>query len=428
MNLPIVIAVGVFAISYFFIVQEKIHKTIIVLLGSFLLGLCKIFPSAEGHGQLNEILHFIDFNVLSLIIGMMIIVRITEKSGIFTEVAMKLVRITKGNMKLLFFLLMILTAFLTALLSNVTTVMILTPIFLVICYRFKLNPLPFFITEILLSNIGGTATPIGDMTNIIIASKAGFSFTKVVSNLGPVVLIIAIVSAGIATFVFRKDLKNAAKESLADLHGKSWITNKKLMYQGLGILAIVITGFIFHEQLTMDNGMIALGGAMLLLLITKKEPREAFEMVEWSIIFFFVGLFTLIGALEVTGVIDFLALKLVDLFGNNMVLLMMAIVFGSAVFSAFVDNIPFATAMIPIIFKIGDLTGMQTDPLFWSLALGACIGGSGTLVGASCNLVVAGIAEQNEVPLTFKKYFIYAFPIMLISVAIGAVYLLLFQT
>jgi Na+/H+ antiporter NhaD/arsenite permease-like protein len=428
MNSLSILSVSTFLVAYFFIVQEKIHKTIIVILASFFLALFGVYNNHGSKGQFDNMLHFIDFNVLSLIVGMMIIVRITEKSGVFTFLAMKIVEATKGNMKLIFFSLMILTAVMTALLSNVTTVMILTPVFLVICYRFHINPLPFFITEILLSNIGGTATPVGDMTNIIIASKAGFSFNHVVVNLAPVVMVIAFVVAGLATFIFRKDLKNACKDQMDELKGQKWISDPVLMKKGLGVLSMVICGFIFHDFIGVENGVIALSGAMLLLILTKKEPKEAFQLVEWPIVFFFVGLFTLIGSLEITGVIDILAEQIIDVFGENQALLMMVMVFASAVFSAFVDNIPFATAMIPIIFKLGHETGMPTEPLFWSLALGACIGGSGTLVGASCNLVVAGIAEQNEIPLTFKKYFSYAFPLMMIGVVIAAIYLYVFYT
>jgi len=267
---------------------------------------------------------------------------------------------------------------LTAFLSNVTTVMIMTPILLAICLRFRLPPLPFLMTEIILSNIGGTATPLGDMTNIIIASRAGFSFGKVVAHLGPIVFVIVLLVAGVATFLNRKNLVAPNADERDTLRGENFIRDPKLMYQGLGVLVAVVLGLIFKEPLHLENGIIALGGSMLLLLITRTSPEKAFkEYVNWSIIFFFVGLFVMIGALEVTGIIECFANHIFALTGDNQTLLGMIILWVSSVFSAFVDNIPFATTMIPVIKNIGVMSGASVDPLYWSLALGACIGGRG---------------------------------------------------
>lgn len=420
-------AIVVFLLVYGFIVSEKVHKVILVILGSLLLFLFGIY-SGEGYdSQFLHAISMIDFNVLGLIIGMMIIVQITSKSGVFNHIAMRTIILAKGNIKLVFFLLMLLTAFITAFISNVTAVMVMTPIFLAICLRYNLNPIPFLMTEIILSNVGGTATPLGDMTNIIIASRAGFSFAKVVGNLGPVVSVVAIVLAGLATFYFTKELTVKDEISLDDLKSENFIQDKSLLIKGVSVLAIVIVALVFKEYLGLDNGIIALAGAMILLLITGIEPEEAFKKyVNWSIIFFFVGLFVLIGALEITGVVNVVAEKIVDLTGNNVGLLSMILIFASSIFSAFIDNIPFATTMIPIINNIGVMTGVNTDPLFWALALGACIGGSGTLIGASCNLVVVGLAEHNGIKITFMRYLKYAFPMMMIGVAISAVYLFIF--
>ncbi len=418
------VAIVVFLFVYMFIVSEKVNKTIIVILGSLLLFLFKIYSDGEYDTQFLHAISFIDFNVLGLIIGMMIIVQITSKSGVFTHVAMKLVALAKCDMRKVFFLLMLFTAFITAFISNVTAVMVMTPIFLAICLRFKLNPIPFLMTEILMSNIGGTATPLGDMTNIIIASKAGFSFAKVVSNLGPVVLVVTVAVALIAILYFRKDLVSESEICVEDLKNESFIQDKSLMIKGLSVLFLVVLTLIFKNNFSLDNGAIAMAGAMFLLLIAKVEPEEAFKnYVNWSIIFFFVGLFILIGALEVTGVVEILAHQIVGLTGDNVGLLAMIMLFASAVFSAFIDNIPFATTMIPIIQNVGILTGVNTDPLFWSLALGACIGGSGTIIGASCNLVVVGLAEHNGIKITFFQYFKYAFPVMMVGILICAVYL-----
>ena len=413
-----------FLVAYAFIVSEKVHKTIVVMLGTLSLFAAQIYL---GHGYDNQFTHaleFVDFNVISLIIGMMIIVQLTSNSGVFTHIAMKIVNLSRGNMKLIFFLLMVLTAGLTAFLSNVTTVMIMTPILLAICLRFRLPPLPFLMSEIILSNIGGTATPLGDMTNIIIASRAGFSFGTVVSNLGPVVFIIILLVAGIATFLNRKSLLSPHIDELNSLRGENFIRDRKLMWQGLSVLVAVVLGLIFKEPLHLENGITALGGAMIFLLITRVSPEKAFkEYVNWSIIFFFVGLFIMIGALEITGIVEWIANHIFALTGNNQTILGMIILWVSAVFSAFVDNIPFATAMIPVIKNIGIMSSTNVDPLYWSLALGACIGGAGTLVGASCNLVVAGIAEQNGLKITFLQYLKYAFPLMLGSIAVSTLYL-----
>lgn len=421
------IAMAIFLIVYGFIVSDKFPKAILVILGAFFLFLFKIYLPVGGESQLIESLNFVDFNVISLIIGMMIIVQVTSSSGVFTHVAMKIILFTRGNLRYAFFLLMIMTAFITAFVSNVTAVMVMTPIFLAICLRFHVNALPFLMTEILMSNIGGTATPLGDMTNIIIASKAGFSFGKVVSVLGPVVVVIVLVIGGLATWYFSRKLIPKKDILLEDLASENFIHDPVLMIKGLSILVLVVLGLIFKDWFALDNGAIALSGAMILLLITKISPDEAFKKyVHWSIIFFFVGLFILIGALEETGVVERLAELIVNVTGSNTNLLAMVLLWSSALFSAFIDNIPFATTMIPIIKNIGVMTGNSTDPLFWALALGACIGGSGTIIGASCNLVVVGLAEQNGIKITFMQYMKYAFGMMLIAIGISSVYLYLF--
>ena len=422
------VAIVVFLFVYMLIVSEKVNKTVVVMLGSLLLFLFKIYVDQNYDTQFSHAIDFVDFNVIGLIIGMMIIVQVTNKSGVFTHVAMRLVAYAKCDMKKVFFLLMLFTALITAFISNVTAVMVMTPIFLAICLRFKLNPVPFLMTEILMSNIGGTATPLGDMTNIIIASKAGFSFAKIVSNLGPVVIVVAIVVALLAILYFGDELKSKADVCLEDLQGESFIQDRSLMVKGLSVLFVVVLALIFKNQLSLDNGPIAMAGAMFLLLITGIKPEEAFkDYVNWSINFFFVGLFILIGALEVTGVVDVLAHAIVDATGDNLGLLAIIMLLVSAIFSAFIDNIPFATTMIPIIQNIGVLTEVGTDPLFWALALGACIGGSGTIIGASCNLVVIGLAEHNGIKITFFQYLKYAFPMMLLGILISAIYLYLFM-
>lgn len=421
------IAVLVFVSVYAFIVSEKVHKSIVVILGSLLLFLFGIYYNDAFDTQFLHAVNFIDFNVLGLIIGMMLIVQITSSSGVFTQVAMRTVVWAKGDLKKVFFLLMLFTALITAFISNVTAVMVMTPIFLAICLRFQINPLPFLMTEILLSNIGGTATPLGDMTNIIIASKADLSFVQVVSNLGPIVAVVAVVVALIAMLYFRKALTPEKEVSINDLREENFITDPKLMWKGLSVLAAVVLALIFKNYLGLDNGIIALSGAMILFLLAKIEPEEAFrKYVNWSIIFFFIGLFILIGALEVTGVVEWIANRVVESTGDNIKLLSMIMIFASSIFSAFIDNIPFATTMIPIIQNIGQLTGIDMLPLYWALSLGACIGGSGTIIGASCNLVVVGLAEHNGIKITFGRYLKYAFPLMMLSIFISAGYLYLF--
>lgn len=422
-----IIAIAIFLLVYGFIVSEKINKVIVVLLGAFLLFLSQIYVDASYDSQFLHAVSFIDFNVIGLIIGMMIIVQITNKSGIFTHIAMRTIVLTKGNMMLTFFILMLLTAGITAFISNVTAVMIMTPLFLAICLRYQLNPLPFLMTEIIVSNVGGTATPLGDMTNIIIASRTGFSFGKVVSNLAPVAVVIAIVITLLAMFYYRNEIKPKVNVSLEDLQNETFIQDKNILIKGISVLALVTLGLIFKEKLALENSVIALTGAAILLLITKTDPEEAFKKyVNWSIIFFFTGLFVLIGGLEVTGVVESLAELIVSKTGDNVTMLTMILLFSSSIFSAFVDNIPFATTMIPIIKNIGVMTSVNTDPLFWALSLGACIGGSGTLIGASCNLVVVGLAEHNGIKIGFVQYMKYAFGLMMIGILISAVYIWFF--
>jgi len=421
------LALFVFLVAYVFIVSEKINKTIVVLLGSLIVFVLKIYLDPHHSNQLLHALEYIDFNVIALIIGMMIIVNLTSQSGLFTAIAMKIIVWSKGNIKVIFFLLMVLTALLTAFLSNVTTVMIMTPIFLAISLRFKINPLPFLMSEILLSNIGGAMTPLGDMTNIIIASKAGFSFMKVATYMGPPLLIIILIIAYLTTILNKKKLVSSEGNNIEDILEEKFIRDKTLMIQGVSVLIVVVACLIFKEYLHLENGIISLGGAMVLLLITKTDPDYAFnKYVNWSIIFFFIGLFVMIGGLEVTGIIEIVANKIALIGEHNMPLLGMVLLFSSAIFSAFVDNIPFATAMIPVIKNIGIIFSTNVDAFYWCLAFGACIGGSGTLVGASCNLVVVGIAEHNGYKISFLEYLKYAFPLMMLAVSLSGIYLWIF--
>jgi Na+/H+ antiporter NhaD/arsenite permease-like protein len=426
MDFATIFAAAIFLIAFFFIASEKVHKTIVAILAIFVLSCGKIFLNSEKT-QLAEILSFVDFDVLGIIIGLMIVVRFLEKSGVFTALAMKIVLWEHGNMKMIFASLMFLAAILSFFLSNVATVMILTPVFLVISMRFKIDPRPFFFTEILVVNFAGIATPIADVANMIISSRAGFSFSKIFLNLAGFSIFAVAVAIFLAIAIFRKKLCSPPPEDLADLKKENWIEDSDLARKSFAVLILILIGFFTHDFLQIENGLIALSGAMFLILIAKKSPQSAFELVEWPIVFFFFGLFALVGSLEKVGIIEHFATSLATFFDGNFVALIFAILFGAAIFSAFVDNIPFATAMIPVIFSIGAKSAIPIEPLFFALILGCCFGGAGTLVGASPNLIIAGIAEQNDAPISFGQYFKFAFPIMIFGVLLAAIFLFLFQ-
>jgi Na+/H+ antiporter NhaD/arsenite permease-like protein len=410
-----------FLVVYAFIVSEKIHRTILALCGASLLVLLGVLTQHEA-------VNFIDFNTIGLLFGMMVIVGITRKSGVFEYIAIKAAQSTGGDPIKIMIALSVFTAIASALLDNVTTVLLVVPVTISICYALDVNPVPFFIAEILASNIGGTATLIGDPPNIMIGSATGIGFMDFVVNLGPVVVVIFAITFIILRLIYKNRLQTTKENQarLMAMDAGSAIEDLSLLKKSLAVIGLVILGFAFHQYLALESASIAIAGAAFLMLIARQAPEEVLLSVEWDTLFFFIGLFILVGGLEKTGIIEGMARQGINLTEGDVTLTAMLVLWFSAVASAFVDNIPFVATFIPLIQEMGQLGSMNIEPLWWALSLGACLGGNGTLIGASANVIVSGIASREGHPISFLGYMKIAFPLMLLSVAIAMVYMLLF--
>lgn len=410
-----------FLIIYTVIISEKIHRTIIALWGAVLLIILGILTQQEA-------INYIDFNTIGLLFGMMVIVGITRKSGIFEYVAIKAAHSTGGDPVKIMITLSIVTAVASAFLDNVTTVLLVVPVTISICSVLEVNPIPVFVAEIFSSNIGGTATLIGDPPNIMIGSAAGLGFMDFIKNLTPVIIVIFIVTILLLKLIFKKDLQSSKKNmtKLMAMNPDDAIKDQVLLKKSLLVIAVVIIGFVTHQYLGLESATIAITGATLLMLINRQDPQEALLTVEWATLFFFVGLFILVGGLEKVGIIEGMARETIKITRGDVTLSSIFILWFSAIASAFIDNIPFVATFIPLIKEMGQIGHMNIMPLWWALSLGACLGGNGTIIGASANVIVSGIAAQEGYPMTFIYYMKIAFPLMLVSILISMVYLLIF--
>lgn len=416
-------AIGIFLLIYGLIISEKIHRTILAMLGAIVM-------VAMGIVDQETALHHIDFNTIGLLVGMMMIVGITAETGLFKYAAVKSAKLAKGKPRRILIALFVITAVASAFLDNVTTVLLMVPVTFSITRQLRINPLPFLMSQIIASNVGGTATLIGDPPNIMIGSAVKeLTFMSFISNLTPVIIIIMLAYIPLFLLMFGKQIKSTPElqQSIMSMDEKAMITDHKLLRKCLIVLGITITGFFLHQALHLESATVALAGAFLLLLLTGGEHmlEKAFHSVEWITIFFFIGLFVLVSGLVETGVIAELAAKAIDLTGGDVLMSSMMILWVSAIASAFLDNIPFVATMIPLIQEMGQMGITNLEPLWWSLALGACLGGNGTLIGASANLIVAGLAGKEGYPITFMKYLKVGFPLMLLSIVISSVYLYL---
>ncbi len=414
-------AIIIFLIAYGIIISEKFNRTVIALIAAVLMVVFHIFNQEQA-------LEFIDFNTVGLLIGMMIIVNILKRTGIFQYVAIKTAKLSKGSPWRIMVYFAIITAVSSALLDNVTTILLIAPVTFVITETLGLNAIPFLLTEVFSANIGGLATSIGDPTIIMISGATGLSFTDVLFNLGPIVLIIFTVVLLILKLIFHKQLHISEdnKKKIEQFDVSKAITDPTLLKKSGIILLLTIAGFATHHAIGIESATIALLGAGILLLISKVDVEEVLEEVEWPTIFFFMGLFVMVGALETVGVLEVLASGLISLTGGSVMITSLLILWVAAIASAFLDNIPFVATMIPLILNIGQMTGMDTTALWWSLALGACLGGNGSIVGASSNVIVSGMLHKKGYKLSFGDFLKIGFPIMIIAVAISTVYILIF--
>ena len=419
METSTIVAIVIFVAAYALIISEKIHRTIIGICGAMLMILLGIINQETA-------IHHIDFNTL---MGMMVIVNITSETGLFNYLAIWAAKKVKAKPISLLIALSLLTAVCSALLDNVTTVLLTVPITFSITKQLNVDVKPFLIAQILASNIGGTATLIGDPPNIMIGSAVGLQFMDFITNLTAICILIFIVTIALLIVIYGKKLHTTdeLREKVMQLDEKSQIVEPRLLKKCLFALAITISLFVLHGQLHLDTATAAMTGAGLLLLISfpQKEAMIAkvLSKVEWLAIFFFAGLFILVGALVETGVIKMLAEEAIKITQGDLTSTSMLILWMSAFASAFIDNIPFVATLIPLIQDMGQMGMTNLDPVWWSLALGACLGGNGTLIGASANVVVASMAAQRGKPISFISFMKIALPMMTLSIAISSVYI-----
>ncbi|MEK7313768.1 MAG: ArsB/NhaD family transporter [Deltaproteobacteria bacterium] len=417
-----IIAVSVFFVVYAFIVWDKVDKAIVAILGAASL-------MALGVLTQKEAILGIDFNTVGLLTGMMIIVGVCQKTGMFHYLAIKSAKFAKGEPWLILLYLAVITALFSAFLDAVTAVLLIAPITLLITDELKITPYPFLYSQILTSNIGGTATLVGDPPNVMIGSSQGFTFTDFVINVGPASVIILAATLAVFKIFYGKKLTVAedVKKRIMQFREDDTITDSRLLKKCLAILFLVVMGFIFHNHLGLDIATIALAGAGITMLISGETVHHTMERVQWTTLFFFMGLFVIVHGLVETGVISALATKVVTLTGGEVSTTAYAILWLSGIASAFIDNIPFIATMIPLVDSMEPHMGGQVAslPVWWALSLGACLGGNGTLIGASPNVIVAGFASKSGYPIGFLKFMLFAFPLMLMSLLISHIYLYL---
>lgn len=421
MSIDAILSIAVFVSVIALIAAEAAHRTTLALAGAVILLLAGIIP-------FDKAMDIVDWNTLGVLVGMMIFVAIVKNSGIFQWIAIKTAKLAKGDPWRLMVAFMIITALLSALLDNVTTVLLVGPMTLTICKILKLDPVPFFIAEMMASNIGGTATLIGDPPNIMLGSMAGLSFMDFLKYDAPAAIIVLITTIICFRFIFYKRITNGVEphdvEKVMKLDEKEAILDKALFNKGIAVGALVVLGFLFHGALGFEPCFVALAAAAIMMIVGKQDVEHAIYEVEWPTIGFFLGLFVIVGGMEVTGVITSIANGVVSLTKGNEVATMIILLWGSAIFSAFLDNIPFVAAVIPVVTAMGAV-GMDTTPLWWAISLGACLGGNGSLIGASANVVLSGISAREGYPISFMGYLKIAFPMMIFSIVLCTLYLLI---
>ena len=425
-----IVSIVVFVVVMALVVSEKIHRAVAALAGAmFILIITAVTAVGDSPIQVltfEQGLESIDFNTLAVLCGMMLFVGVVKTSGLFEYVAIKSAKICKGDPWKIMVAFSIITAVFSAFLDNVTTILLMGPMTIMLCRTLKIDATPFLLVEILSSNIGGTATLIGDPPNIMIGSAAGLTFFDFIRYDGPIVLVIMVVVLVMFRFMYGRNLHVAAEDMQAvmELSEEEAITDKGLFKVSVAMIVLVTVAFMAHGALNLESGVIALAAAASILLISRADLEEVIHDVEWSTIGFFLGLFMVVGGMEHTGVITMIGNWMVDVTGGDVVLLMIVLLWGSAILSAILDNIPFVATMIPIIGVMA-ANGVDVFPMWWAISLGACLGGNGTLVGASANVVLSSIANREGYPISFIGFTKVGFPIMIVTIIISTAYLLL---
>ena len=415
--MDVFLAGAVFLVAYGLIASERFDRTLIALLGGLLVVVIGVIDQEEAFAA-------IDFNVIFLLAGMMVLAGGLSKTGFFEYVAGHAIHLSRGQPFRLLIILSLLTAVLAAVLDNVTTVVLLTPVTLSIARTLKVSPFPYLISQVFASNIGGTATLIGDPPNILIGSAAGLDFGDFLVNLAPVVVVIIVAFVGIMWLAFGRRMEDDANrlDILATVDPASAIKDRPLMARALIVLVLTLVGFLFHSALGLEAATIALLGATILMIVGPLDPHDALRDIEWNTLFFFVGLFMLIEAVVHVGIVSGVADTLADAAGGNLTVATMGILWFSAGASALVDNIPYTATAIPIVERLIQ-GGLDGAVLWWALALGACLGGNLTIVGASANIVVANLAARDGHPVTFMQFFRYGLGVVAASLLISTAYL-----
>lgn len=413
-----VIAIIVFVVVIGLIISEKVNSAAAALAGAMALVVTGVMSAHRA-------LSYIDFNTIGLLVGMMVLVAIIRQSGLFEYVAIKAAKMVHGDPWKIMIAFILLTAVLSGILDNVTTVLLVGPMTIAIAKMLEINPVPFLMTQILASNVGGTATLIGDPPNIMIGSAANLSFVDFLKNTGVAVALVIVFMIVMMRFVYKKEIEVEGLDTskIMNLDPDKSITDKPLLIKGVVVIVLVILGFIFHDQIGMETSVIALTAAAVMLIIGGVNVDNAIQDVEWTTIAFFMALFVVVGGLTETGVIKQVAAVIIERTAGHPVMMMLILLWASALLSSFLNNIPFIATLIPLVLAL-KADGMDAEPLWWAISLGACLGGNGTMIGASANVVLSDISTKHGYPITFKSYLRVGMPFMLGSVFISMVFLL----
>jgi len=414
-NVEVVIGLAVFVATYALIVTERVHKTIAALAGGMAMILLGVVDQDRAFEE-------IDFNVIFLLAGMMILAGILRQTGIFGWLAVRSARLARGEPYRLLVVLSLITAVASAFLDNVTTVVLVGPITLFLAARLGMSPMPFIVSEILASNIGGAATLIGDPPNLLIGSAADLGFDAFLFHMAPLSALLLALYLVAARWLFRNDLKAdpALREGLLQLDEREMITNPRLLRSSLIVLGGTLIGFLLHGPLHLEPATVALTGAVVLMVVAQQSPDEVLREVEWPTLFFFIGLFMLVAGVIEIGLIQAVADAIVALTGNALGPTSVLLLWMSATLSGLVDNIPYTATMIPVVEQLAG--GHESDALWWALAIGADLGGNATIIGASANVILAGMAEREGHPISFGKFLRYGLPVTIATMLVATGY------
>ncbi len=428
---PLWLSTGILIITYAILLSERVHRTVIALVGAGMVIISGLLDQ-------NRAIAGIDFNTIALLTGMMMIVAVIRITGFFEYIAIWSAKKVKADPRGVLIVLSIVTAVFSAFLDNLTTVLLVVPIALLLAEKLEVSPYPYLMSQILASNIGGTATLIGDPPNILIGSATGLTFMDFLVHMGPVVLVVLVISLYAFHLIWGKSLVATPehRERIMGFREQDSITDKKLLVQSLSVLVLVIMGFIIGEHYHIRPGTTAMTGAAVLLLVVgindtmegqSERLHEVFSEVEWGALFFFMGLFVVVGGVEHAGLLNILGAKLMAATNNEPMATTFATLWIAAIVSAAVDNIPFVATMIPMVESMEAAIGGKEalEPVWWALALGACFGGNGSLIGAAANVMVAGLGERAGYPITFGKFLVLGLPMMFGSMIIATVYMYL---